>query len=87
LPPNIHFTLETITRDPLNVRIFRQEFWVTMLDVPAQELARTLKVVKTRSAPEPFIDVSKLPVSQQIDLELRNVQQSITYARERLALR
>jgi sugar phosphate isomerase/epimerase len=84
--PHIHFNLETITRDPLNVPVLTQAYWATMPEVPATDLARTLRLVKTRAKPEPFVLVSQLPVEQQLALELRNITQSITYAREKLGL-
>jgi 3-oxoisoapionate decarboxylase len=84
--PNLHLNLETITRDPLNVPVLKSDFWVTMPDTPASELARTLRLVKTKGSPKPFVAVSQLPVDQQLAFELRNVQRSINYARERLGL-
>ena len=84
--PGIHLNLETITRDPLRVPVLTKDFWVTLPDVPARELARTLAVVKTRGASKAFVNISQLPVEQQLALELRNVQQSVLYARERLGL-
>lgn len=84
--PGIHLNLEAITRDPLNVPVLRNEFWVTMPDTPASDLARTLHLVKTKGASKPFVNVSQLPVEQQLAFELRNVQQSIAYARSTLGL-
>ena len=84
--PDIHFNLETITRDPLNVPVLKNEFWATMPDTPARELARTLRVIKTQSAAEPFVQVSQLPLEQQLALELSNVQQSIAFASQKLGL-
>jgi sugar phosphate isomerase/epimerase len=84
--PDIHLNLELITRDPLDVPCLKKEFWVTMPDVPAGSLARVLEIVKTRKAPKPFVEPSKLPVEEQLALESDNVQQSFSYARERLGL-
>jgi sugar phosphate isomerase/epimerase len=82
--PDIHLNLETITRDPLNVPVLKDEYWVTMPDTPARELARTLRTIKTQSAAKPFVLVSKLPVEEQLAQELHNVEQSLTYARNHL---
>ncbi|HTL54578.1 MAG TPA: sugar phosphate isomerase/epimerase family protein [Candidatus Limnocylindrales bacterium] len=84
--PRIHFNLETITRDALSVPVLTKDFWVTMPDIPATQLARTLAVVKSKSTPKVFVKVSELPVDQQLALELGNVQRSLVYARERLSL-
>jgi sugar phosphate isomerase/epimerase len=84
--PGIHLNLEAITRDPLNVPVLKNDFWVTMPDTPARDLARTLRLVKTKGSPKPFVSISQLPVDQQLAFELQNVQQSIAYARSTLGL-
>jgi len=84
--PKIHFNLETITRDPLNVPVLKNEFWATMPDTPASELARTLRVIKAKASGKPFVIVSQLLAGEQLALELKNVQQSIAYARDQLGM-
>jgi 3-oxoisoapionate decarboxylase len=79
--PRIHFGLETITRDPLDVPVLTPAFWATMPEVPASDLARTLNVVKAHAHAKPFPNVSGLPVPDQLTLELGNVERSIEYAR------
>ncbi len=83
---DLPFNLETITRDPLEVPVLTDGYWATLPDTPARELARTWRVVKTRSRPEPWPAVSKLPVAEQLELERRNVERSLAYARARLGL-
>ena len=84
--PDIHLNLELITRDPLDVPVLKDEFWATMPDTPASDLARVLRTIKTRGAQKPFVNVSELPVERQLALELNNVKQSLAYARDRLGL-
>ena len=84
--PEIKFNLETITRDPIKVPVLTDGYRATLADTPARELARTMGVVKTQSSPAPLAEVSKLPAGQQLDLERRNVEKSLAYARNRLAL-
>jgi sugar phosphate isomerase/epimerase len=84
--PDLHLNLEVITRDPLNVPVLSDSFWVTMPDTPARNLARALRVVKERGAQKPFVEVSHLPVERQLALEASNVRQSLAYARDRLGL-
>ena len=84
--PNLHLNLETISRDPLTVPIFKNDYWVTLPDTPAQELVRTLRVLKSQFSTKPFVMVSQLPVDQQLAFELGNVQRSIAYARNTLGL-
>jgi sugar phosphate isomerase/epimerase len=84
--PGVHLNLEVITRDPLDVPCLKEEFWVTMPDTPASKLAHALSIVKNQSASQPFIELSKLPVEQQLSLELSNVRQSLAFARDHLGL-
>lgn len=84
--PDIHLNLELITRDPLDVPMLKDEFWATMPDTPARDLAGVLRTIKAHSARNPFVNVSELPVEQQLALESSNVKRSLTYARERLGL-
>jgi sugar phosphate isomerase/epimerase len=82
--PGIHFNLELITRDALQVPILRNEFWQTMPDTSASQLAHIVALVKQHSAPKPFIVVSKLPIERQLALEADNVRSSLPYARDHL---
>jgi sugar phosphate isomerase/epimerase len=84
--PGIQLNLELITRDPLNVPILKQDFWVTMPDLPARELAYVLGVVKSHGSLKPFVNVSQLPIGDQLALEMSNVTQSLAYSRDRLGL-
>lgn len=83
--PQIRFVLELITRDPLKVPCLREDYWATMPDVPAQDLARTLQFVRAHP-PKTLQEVSRLPLSKQVELEDRNVAESLLYAREELSL-
>ena len=44
--PSIHFTLELLTRDPLLVPCLEPSYWITFPDMPATDLARTLRTVR-----------------------------------------
>lgn len=84
--PQAHFGLETITRDPLQVPVLTPDFWASLPDVTAAELARTLKFVKTRSVAKPFQSVSRLSTTNQLASESRIIRDSIKYARTSLGL-
>jgi 3-oxoisoapionate decarboxylase len=84
--PGIRFNLETITRDALRVPCLTDGYWSTLRETPATEVARTWRVVQTRAHPAPFAMVSELPVDHQMALEKRNLETSIAYARQQLAL-
>ncbi|MFP6764263.1 MAG: TIM barrel protein, partial [Planctomycetaceae bacterium] len=48
--PDVHFSLELITRDPLKVPCLTEQFQVTLPQVPARDLARTLRYVRKHSS-------------------------------------
>ncbi len=83
--PNIHFTLELLTRDPLRVPCLDKKYWTTFPDLPAKELADTLRVVRDHRAAQ-LQYPSQLPPQQQVALEESNLKQSIRYAMEELGL-
>jgi sugar phosphate isomerase/epimerase len=83
--PTIRFSLEVITRDPLKVPCLTEEYWTTLRDVPGRDLARTLRAVRSHAA-ERLLQVSGLPLEQQVKLEEDNVKRCLAYARDRLRL-
>jgi L-ribulose-5-phosphate 3-epimerase UlaE len=83
--PQVRFSLEVITRDPLRVPVLTPPYWATMTDVPATDLARTLRTVKAKAA-RTLPTVGGLPLEQQVEAETRNITTSLAYARERLGL-
>jgi sugar phosphate isomerase/epimerase len=82
--PEILFTLEMITRDPLKVPCLTDRYWATLADVPGRDLARTLNMVRA-SASKPLLPrVSHLPIDEQIRQEEENIKKCLDFARERL---
>jgi sugar phosphate isomerase/epimerase len=82
--PHIRLNLEVMTRDPLRVPVLTRKYWCTMPDVPAADLARTLRFVKAEAASEPLPLVSTLSPRQRAEVETRNITESLAYAREHL---
>ena len=83
--PEVQFTLEMMTRDPLKVPCLTEGYWSAMGDIPGSYLARTLKMVRTRGKPS-LPQVSQLSVSEQYALEDANVRKCLAYAKEHLGL-
>ena len=83
--PDVHFTLELLTRDPLLVPCLEPSYWATFPDVPATDLARTLRTVRDHQSAE-LQYPSKLQLNEQVELERRNVSASIDFARDHLGL-
>jgi len=83
--PEVHFSLEMMTRDPLKVPCLTEGYWAAMGDIPGSYLARTLKMVRTRGK-QSLPQVSQLSMSEQFVLEDANVRKCLAYAKERLGL-
>jgi len=83
--PEVQFNLEMMTRDPLKVPCLTEGYWAAMGDIPGANLARTLKMVRTRAA-QSVPQVSQLSVSEQFALEDANVKKCLAYAKEHLGL-
>lgn len=81
--PNVWFNLEMITRDPLKVPVLKDQYWITFSNLPATELAKTLRHTKETSA-------ASLPKMQhrdqrgKIDYEEENVRKSFAFSRGEL---
>lgn len=83
--PDIHFALELITRDPLKVPCLKNSFYSTMPNLPATDLARTLRFVDEHQTAEQQYP-SKLNEGEQAMLEHANVMRSLKYAGTELKL-
>lgn len=78
--PEVRFSLEMMTRDPLKVPCLTERYWSAMGDLPGRDLARTLKMVKTHGCEEPLPEISPLPPEEQLDVEEANVRKCVTWA-------
>lgn len=85
--PDIRFSLEMATRDPLKVPCLTEKYWVTLGDVPGADLARTLRYVRAHAADQETLPrVSHLPLEEQVALEEENIKKCLRYASEHLNL-
>jgi sugar phosphate isomerase/epimerase len=84
--PEVQFSLEMMTRDPLKVPCLTENYWIVLADVPGYDLARTLKMVRTHAYEQTPPQVSHLSLSEQLRLEQENVKKSLVYARDHLGL-
>ena len=84
--PKIQFNLEMITRDPLKIPCLTKNYWATMADVPATQLAAALALVRSNAAKKPLPHTTGLDVDHQLVLEDENVKASLAYARQQLGL-
>jgi len=84
--PDVHFSLEMITRDPLEVPCLTDKYWATFDDVNGVHLARLLSRVRAQKARAPLPRIAGLTPEQRYALELELVERSIVYARNHLGL-
>ena len=83
--PDVRFSLEVITRDPLKVPCLTEKYWATLADVPGTDLARTLRIVRAHSQ-KTLPRVSELPSSERAEFEEQNIRQSLAYTHTQLGL-
>jgi sugar phosphate isomerase/epimerase len=84
--PEIQFSLEMATRDPLKVPCLTEKYWATFENVPGSDLARTLRYVRANASPKRLPKVNHLPLNQLIELEEDNIKECLVFARNRLDL-
>jgi len=84
--PEIRFSLEMATRDPLKVPCLTEKYWATFADVPGSDLARTLRYVRTNSSRGRLPKVEHLPPDEQVKLEEANIKTCLAFAKEHLNL-
>jgi 3-oxoisoapionate decarboxylase len=85
--PDVRFSLEMITRDPLEVPCLTDNFWSSFDDVNGVALARTLTRVRANKPHTPLPRISGLTNDERFALERTLVDRSIEYARSELGLR
>ncbi|HKW97648.1 MAG TPA: TIM barrel protein [Bryobacteraceae bacterium] len=87
LRPNTRFTLEMITRDPLEVPCLTDKYWITFPDRNGKYLADTLRMVRDASARLQRVPhIGHESREGLLQLEEENVKESLHYARTRLGL-
>ena len=84
--PDVHFSLEMITRDPLEVPCLTEKYWSTFDDVNGVALARTLTRIRANPPRAPLPRISGLGPEERLALEMDLVDRSIDYARDQLGL-
>lgn len=82
----VHFSLEMITRDPLNVPCLTDKYWATFGDVPGSALARTLSRIRGSKPRTPLPRIAGLSDAERLALEHEHVNRSIDYAASALGL-
>lgn len=77
----MHFSLETITRDPLKAPCLTSDYWKVFPERNGVYLANMIKFVNAhKSQSLPIMD--NLPPAERVRIEEENVRMCIRYAHE-----
>jgi len=79
--PATRFSLEMITRDPLQVPCLTEKFWITFPERNGVFLARTMQLVERYKSAKPLPRISLLSPEAQLRTEQENVRASMQYGR------
>ena len=82
--PEANFNLEMITRDPLKVPCLSDKYWATFTEMPAQDLAHTLKEVRENKPQKPLPTVEGISPEERLNYEEENILASFAYAKAHL---
>ena len=82
--PEVRFTLEMITRDPLKIPCLRKQYWITMGTVPGADLAASLSTIQSHGRPLPLVDGRAH--KERFRIEEDNNRACLEYAKAKLAL-
>lgn len=84
--PNITFSLEMITRDPLEIPCLKPDYWATFDETKGSELARTLSMVKQNKFKEALPRISQLNTEGKLAAEEDNIIVCLGYSKNELQL-
>ena len=82
--PKVNFNLEMITRNPLKVPCLTDKYWATFTELPAQDLAHTLKEVRENKPKNPLPKIDGISPEERLNYEEENILTSFAYAKEHL---
>lgn len=80
------FNLEMMTRDPLRIPCFTDEFWSSMDGVPGVDLGRSMRMVKQHARPAgSIVRISQLAPIDRVAREAEHVTKSVEMMKPLLA--
>ncbi len=85
--PGIKFSLEMITRDPLEIPCLRGDYWLVFDGVGGSELARTLRMVKQNKYKPQLPRVAQLSEEEKLAVEEKNILECLKYSKDKLGLK
>ncbi len=85
--PSVTFSLEMITRDPLEIPCLKPEYWATFEDTTGKELAKALRMVKQNKFKEELPRISSLSAEDKLAAEENNIVSCLAYSQNDLGLK
>lgn len=85
--PNVTFSLEMITRDPLEIPCLKPDYWATFDDVKGADLARMLHMVRQHKPATPLPRTAQLSAEDKLATEEQNIVACLAYSKGQLAMR
>jgi hypothetical protein len=85
--PNVTFSLEMITRDPLEIPCLKDDYWATFGGVSGSDLAQTLRMVRQHKTESGLPRVSQLSAEDRLAAEEQNILACLAYSKNTLALK
>lgn len=79
--PAIRFSLEMITRDPLQIPCLKEQYWATFDNPSAVEFARNLAMVRQHEFNGKLPETSSLSPDEKLALEEEHVQKCLYYSK------
>lgn len=83
----IKFNLEMITRDPLKIPCLEEGYWKTFENLPANELAKTLRLVRDKGFNGKLPIISNLNPEEQLSKEEENILACLEYSKSQLKMK
>jgi sugar phosphate isomerase/epimerase len=80
----VTFSLEMITRDPLEIPCLEESYWATFQSPSAQELAKALRLVRDHAYSAPLPAIADLTPEQRLAFEEENVLKCLAYSKKEL---
>jgi 3-oxoisoapionate decarboxylase len=84
--PSVRFSLEMITRDPLQVPCLTEGYWPTFANLPGRDLASMIRTVRSQQKPDPLPTVDHLSPEERVQVEEDNNRKCLAFARDHLNL-
>lgn len=80
--PNITFSLEMITRDPLKIPCLTDEYWATFDEKKGAEFEKVMAMIEKNEFKSQLPSTSNLESEGRLDLEEANVLECLKYGRK-----